>query len=137
MKPVTSLAVHCNYFPDSRSGTEGSATYKVKGNIHWVSCAHAVEAEVRIYDRLFMDESPDANNRDFRQSLNPDSKEIVKAYLEPGLAAAQPETSTSSSGTVILSPTSRIPNPENRYSTVPLPCGIHGVKRSKSSEVMK
>lgn len=65
MKPVTSLAVHCNYFPDSRSGTEGSATYKVKGNIHWVSCAHAVEAEVRIYDRLFMDESPDANNRGF------------------------------------------------------------------------
>lgn len=83
-------AVHCNYFPDSRSGTDGSAAYKVKGNIHWVSCAHAVEAEVRIYDRLFMEASPDANNRDFRQSLNPYSKEIVKAYLEPGLAAVRP-----------------------------------------------
>ena len=46
-------AVHCNYFPDSKSGTEGANTYKVKGNIHWVSAKHAQPAEVRIYDRLF------------------------------------------------------------------------------------
>jgi glutaminyl-tRNA synthetase len=46
-------AVHCEYFPDSKSGTPGSDTYKVKGNIHWVSAEHAVEAEVRLYDRLF------------------------------------------------------------------------------------
>jgi glutaminyl-tRNA synthetase len=46
-------AVHCEYLPDSRSGTAGSDKYKVKGNIHWVSAAHACEAEVRLYDRLF------------------------------------------------------------------------------------
>src|SRR5262249_46749433 len=46
-------AVHCNYFPDSKSGTEGSNNYKVKGNIHWVSAKHAYAAEVRMYDRLF------------------------------------------------------------------------------------
>ncbi len=47
------VAVHCDYFPDSKSGTPGSDTYKVKGNIHWVSATHALEAEVRLYDRLF------------------------------------------------------------------------------------
>jgi len=52
------IAVHCNYYPDSKSGTEGSANYKVKGNIHWVSAAHAVSAEVRMYDRLFTDAHP-------------------------------------------------------------------------------
>jgi glutaminyl-tRNA synthetase len=46
-------AVHCEYLPDSRSGTPGADKYKVKGNIHWVSVAHACEAEVRLYDRLF------------------------------------------------------------------------------------
>ena len=59
------IAVHCNYFADSKSGTEGSANYKVKGNIHWVSAAHAVEAEVRLYDRLFTDPHPDAGGKDF------------------------------------------------------------------------
>jgi glutaminyl-tRNA synthetase len=85
------IAVHCNYFPDSKSGTPGSATYKVKGNIHWVSCAHAVEAEVRLYDRLFSDPHPDAGGKDFRLALNPNSKEVITAYLEHGTAAAMPE----------------------------------------------
>ena len=83
-------AVHCNYFPDSKSGTDGSTAYKVKGNIHWVSCEHAIKAEVRLYDRLFADPAPDANNKDFRLALNPNSKEVVDAYLEPGLAVARP-----------------------------------------------
>ena len=83
-------AVHCNYFPDSKGGTDGSTAYKVKGNIHWVSCEHAIKAEVRLYDRLFADPSPDANNKDFRLALNPNSKEVVDAYLEPGLAVARP-----------------------------------------------
>ncbi len=82
------IAVHCNYFSDSKSGTEGSANYKVKGNIHWVSVAGALEAEVRLYDRLFTDANPDAGGKDFKIALNPNSREVVKAYLEPGMSAA-------------------------------------------------
>ncbi|MES2026831.1 MAG: glutamine--tRNA ligase/YqeY domain fusion protein [Pseudomonadota bacterium] len=85
------IAVHCTYFPDSKSGTEGSANYKVKGNLHWVSAAHALEAEVRLYDRLFSDPHPDAGGKDFKLALNPDSKAVVKAFVEPGVAAVQPD----------------------------------------------
>ena len=84
------IAVHCHYFPDSKSGTEGSANYKVKGNIHWVSAATAVEAEVRLYDRLFTDSQPDIGGKDFKLALNPNAKEVVMAYLEPGMEAALP-----------------------------------------------
>ncbi|ACR29326.1 glutamine--tRNA ligase/YqeY domain fusion protein [Burkholderia glumae] len=84
-------AVHCNYFPDSKSGTEGANHYKVKGNIHWVSAAHAVAAEVRIYDRLFREPHPDAGGRNYLEALNPDSKKIVNAYLEPGAEHAEAE----------------------------------------------
>ena len=65
------IAVHCNYFPDSKSGTEGSANYKVKGNIHWVSASDSLEVEVRLYDRLFTDANPDAGGKDFMALLNP------------------------------------------------------------------
>jgi glutaminyl-tRNA synthetase len=82
------VAVHCNYFADSKSGTEGASTYKVKGNIHWVSAPSALEAEVRLYDRLFTDAQPDAGGKDFMQALNPNALEVVTAYLEPGLAGA-------------------------------------------------
>ncbi len=85
------VAVHCTYFPDSKSGTPGSAEYKVKGNIHWVSAAHALQAEVRLYDRLFVDPQPGAGGRDFRDAINPESKQVVTAYLEPGLEKAMPE----------------------------------------------
>jgi glutaminyl-tRNA synthetase len=85
------IAVHCNYYPDSKSGTEGSANYKVKGNIHWISADHALEAEVRLYDRLFSDPHPDAGGRDFKLALNPDAKTVVTAFLEPGMANAMPE----------------------------------------------
>jgi len=81
-------AVHCQYFSDSKSGTEGSANYKVKGNIHWVSAPHAVQAEVRLYDRLFSDAQPDAGGKDFKQALNPDSKSVLTAYLEAGAEQA-------------------------------------------------
>ncbi len=84
-------AVHCTYFPDSKSGTEGSANYKVKGNLHWVSAAHALQAEVRLYDRLFSDPHPDAGGKDFKLALNPNSKEVVQAFVEPGVAAVQPD----------------------------------------------
>ncbi len=84
-------AVHCNYFADSKSGTEGSANYKVKGNIHWVSAATALEAEVRLYDRLFLDAQPDAGGKDFKLALNPNALEVVTAYVEPGMREAQPD----------------------------------------------
>jgi glutaminyl-tRNA synthetase len=70
---------------------EGSDNYKVKGNIHWVSAATALAAEVRLYDRLFTDAQPDAGGKDFISLLNPNAKEVVTAYLEPGMSAAQPD----------------------------------------------
>ncbi|MDL2354288.1 MAG: glutamine--tRNA ligase/YqeY domain fusion protein, partial [Pseudomonadota bacterium] len=85
------VAVHVNYFEDSKSGTDGSNTYKVKGNIHWVSAATALQAEVRLYDRLFTEAQPDAGGKDFLAALNPNALEVITAYLEPGMSAAQPD----------------------------------------------
>jgi len=85
------VAVHVNYFPDSKSGTPGSDNYKVKGNIHWVSAATALQAEVRLFDRLFTDAQPDAGGKEFLSLLNPNAKEVVTAYLEPGMSAALPD----------------------------------------------
>lgn len=83
--------IHCSYDPDSRSGsgTEAS-TRKVKGTIHWVSAPHALKAVVRLYDRLFTHEAPDADKEvDFKTYLNPDSLKIITdAYVEPGLKNA-------------------------------------------------
>ncbi|SAL31151.1 glutaminyl-tRNA synthetase [Caballeronia sordidicola] len=84
-------AVHCNYFPDSKSGTEGANAYKVKGTIHWVSAKDAYEAEVRLYDRLFKEPQPGAGGAEFLDALNPDSKRIVRAYLEPSARNANAE----------------------------------------------
>jgi len=78
--------VRCSYHPDSRSGTPGADKYKVKGNIHWVSAAQAFEAEVRLYDRLFRKPQPEG-----AADLNPASKKIVTAQLEPALREAKPE----------------------------------------------
>lgn len=83
------IAVHCNYFEDSKSGTPGSANYKVKGNIHWVDARTALTAQINLYDRLFNMAYPDANGQDFRLALNPTSKEVVNAYLEPTLSSAK------------------------------------------------
>ena len=85
------VAVHCNYYPDSKSGTDGASTYKVKGNIHWVSAVQSVAAEVRLYDRLFTDPHPDAGGKDFKQSLNAQSKSVINAYLEVGADKANPD----------------------------------------------
>ena len=77
-------AIHCTYDPESRSGMPG-ASRKVKGTLHWVSAAHAIDAEVRLYDRLFDVENPAAEpDRDFREMLNPESLVVVEhAKLEP------------------------------------------------------
>ena len=115
-------AVHCTYDPETRSGTPGADARKVKGNIHWLSAAHAVEAEVRLYDRLFAvpfpgarhprgnravdgeaapghapvvagddDDAQDDAERDYLDDLNPDSKRVITAYVEPALMGALPE----------------------------------------------
>lgn len=87
------VEIHCTYDPKSRSGsgTEESMR-KVKGTLHWVSAKHAIEAEVRLYDRLFSVESPDADKeKDFLDFLNPESLKVVTAFLEPGLKEVEPE----------------------------------------------
>jgi glutaminyl-tRNA synthetase len=74
----------CTYDPETRSG-EGS-TRKVKGTLHWVSAPHAIDAEVRLYDRLFNDEDPDGHKeKDFTAFLNPDSLKIINVKVEPSL----------------------------------------------------
>jgi glutaminyl-tRNA synthetase len=85
------VAVHANYFADSKSGTPGSDTYKVKGNIHWVSARHAYACEVRLFDRLYKDAHPGSGERDHLQDLNLDSKQVITAQLEPALKDAQAE----------------------------------------------
>jgi glutaminyl-tRNA synthetase len=77
--------------PDTKSGTPGADAVKVKAAITWVSVADGVAAEVRLYDRLFTDAQPDAGGKDFKASLNPASKKIITAYVEPSLAGAQPD----------------------------------------------
>ncbi len=84
-------AVLAELMPDSRSGTPGADAYKVKGNIHWVSAAHSVQAQVRLYDRLFREPMPDAGGKDCKPALNPDSRRVVHAQLEPSLREALPE----------------------------------------------
>ena len=111
-------AVHCTYDPDTRSGTPGAEARKVKGNIHWLSVRHARQAEVRLYDRLFVVPQPgrphdaldmtsrpslgadvddetiteDAGERSYLDDLNPQAKQVVAAYVEPLLADVAPET---------------------------------------------
>lgn len=84
--------IYCTYDPESRSGLEGSKR-KVKGTLHWVSAAQAVDAKVRMFDRLFMAEDP-ANvpdGEDFKDNLNPDSLKVLNnCKLEPGLKDAKP-----------------------------------------------
>jgi len=77
--------------PDTKSGTPGADTVKVKAAITWVGVADGVPAEVRLYDRLFTDAQPDAGGKDFLALLNPDSLKVVTAYVEPSLAQAQPD----------------------------------------------
>lgn len=79
--------IHCTYDPDTLSGMPG-ANRKVKGTLHWVSAAHAVDAEARLYDRLFAVENPAAEpDRDFREMLNPDSLVVRQIKVEPFVAA--------------------------------------------------
>lgn len=82
--------VHVKYFENSKSGEDNSGI-KAKGVLHWVSCEHAFDAEVRLYDRLFSDPAPDGHkDKDFMEFINPDSLEILKnCKLEPSLKTAK------------------------------------------------
>ena len=113
------VALHCTYDPDTRSGTPGAETRKVKGNIHWLSAAHAQPAEVRLYDRLFVVPEPgraresheppevvagvsapidediefvEPMERNYLDDLNPQGKRVIMAYVEPLLTRAEPES---------------------------------------------
>jgi glutaminyl-tRNA synthetase len=87
----TITEVHAELIPDTKSGTPGSDTVKVKGVITWVGASDGVNAEVRLYDRLFSEAQPDAGGKDFIESLNPDSLKTVSAIVEPSLASALPD----------------------------------------------
>ena len=92
-------AVHCEYLPETKSGTPGADSVKVKGNLHWVSQAHGFEAEVRLYDRLFSCPAPGSRRegdaegleRDFLTDINPNSVQVINAWLEPSLKTAKAE----------------------------------------------
>jgi glutaminyl-tRNA synthetase len=83
--------VRCTYDPETKSG-QPQADRKVKGTIHWVSAAHAVPAEVRLYDHLFSQPDPSdvPDGVDYKTTMNPHSLEVIEAMLEPSLAAAKP-----------------------------------------------
>jgi glutaminyl-tRNA synthetase len=84
------VELRCTWDPESRGGGTPDGR-KVKGTLHWVSANHAVDAEVRLYDRLFTVEQPDAQeDQDFRDFLNPDSKQVITAKVEPSLLEARP-----------------------------------------------
>ncbi len=83
-------ALHCTYYPDSKSGSDNSGI-KAKGVLHWVSIPHAKDVEVRLYDRLFNDEAPDGHKeKSFMEFLNPDSLNTITAKAEPSMLDAKP-----------------------------------------------
>jgi glutaminyl-tRNA synthetase len=84
--------VQATVIPDTKSGTPGSATVKASAAITWVGVNDGLEAQVRLYDRLFTDAQPDAGGKDFLAALNPDSLKVVTAYVEPSLAQVPPGT---------------------------------------------
>ncbi|MEY4084792.1 MAG: hypothetical protein RL074_579 [Bacteroidota bacterium] len=83
--------IHVSYDQDSRSGSGSEASQrKVSGTLHWVSIAHAIEAEVRLYDRLFIDEAPDSHKeKNFLDFMNPNSLQISTGFVEPSLQTVQ------------------------------------------------
>ncbi len=88
------VELHGTLDPESRPGMEG-ANRKIKGTIHWVSARHAVQAEIRLYDRLFSvaDPDDDSDGKTYQDHLNPDSRRTARGYVEPSAAAAAPEQS--------------------------------------------
>ncbi|MCB2221516.1 MAG: glutamine--tRNA ligase/YqeY domain fusion protein [Bacteroidetes bacterium] len=83
--------LYCTYDPETKSGS--GVSRKVKGTLHWVSVNHCIDAEIRIYDRLFKNEDPDdgEDGKDFKSNLNPDSLKVVNGKIEPGVKEARPQ----------------------------------------------
>ncbi len=85
-------AVHARHFPETKSGSAGADSIKAKATIHWVDAKAGVPAEFRVYGRLFEVAHPDSvEGKDYRELLNPNSKEVLKGFVEPALAAAKPD----------------------------------------------
>ena len=84
-------AVHAEYFPETKSGTDGANSIKTKAAIHWLSVKDALPATIRLYDRLFTVPKPDAGEVDFRELINKNSKTVMQSYVEPSLKDAKPE----------------------------------------------
>jgi glutaminyl-tRNA synthetase len=86
------VELKCSYDPETKSGTGPAAERKVKGTIHWVSASTGQCAEVRLYDRLFLSESPEESpeGKTFLDNINPNSKTVLHAVVEPALAQIQP-----------------------------------------------
>jgi glutaminyl-tRNA synthetase len=83
--------VHCDYLPETKSGSPGAEAIKVKGAIHWVCAGHAYETEVRLYDRLFKHEHPGKASGNFLDDVNENAKKVLRVYLEKSLRDAKPE----------------------------------------------
>jgi glutaminyl-tRNA synthetase len=87
------IEIQCIYLPESKSGADASGI-KVQGTLHWVSRAHAVPVELRLYDRLFKVENPATEEGDFKEYINPESLQIIsEAFAEPALSTASKEDS--------------------------------------------
>jgi glutaminyl-tRNA synthetase len=82
--------VHCEYLPDTKSGTAGADAVKVKGNIHWVSAKYGIHAKVHLYDRLFKTEHPGSQNENYLDDLNPHSKTTITVVLEENCWEVKP-----------------------------------------------
>ncbi len=81
--------VYAEILPETRSGSPGANSVKVKGAIHWLPVQGALPAELRLFERLFSVPDPDAGPGDYRALLTPDSRKVLQAFVEPGLAAVQ------------------------------------------------
>ena len=86
------IAVQARVLPDTKSGSPGAAAVKVKGTLTWVAVHDALPAELRLYERLFSEEQPDAGDKDFKAALNPASVRVAQGYTEPSLAGVAAET---------------------------------------------
>ncbi len=84
------VCVHANYLPETKTGSAGADSVKTKAAIHWLDAATAVQAELRLYDRLFAQANPDSAE-DYRTVINPQSKSVAMGYVEPSVAQAAPD----------------------------------------------
>ena len=85
------IEVHAEYLPETKSGSPGANSVKTRAAIHWLPVADSIDAEIRVFDRLFTDPYPDAGDKDFRALINPASKQVLRSYVEPSLAHAKPD----------------------------------------------